>query len=181
LKLPDALRLLRPILLGILSCCAACKEECQKNGGQLLALKTLREIVDAQEEFRQRDLDENNQLDYWRKDIAGLYFLPHNEGQIRLIRLSTALADKAPVVIPPSSNKERTSQAGYWFEAIAFEGETELKRDVFAVQATPDSTSPEGSLTFIADKDHIYQKNVQRIPLKRWPIDPVKDGWTLVR
>jgi hypothetical protein len=173
--------ILGPIVLGLLAHSAACNQECPKNGGQSFALQSLREIIDAQEEFRKRDLDENGKLDYWRKDVAGLYFMPHREGQLRLIRLSTALADKAPVVIPPSASAERAPQAGYWFEALAFEGEAEPNRDAFAVQAIPDATSPRGSLTLIADRDHIYQKDTQGAPLKKWPDNPAKDGWTLVR
>jgi len=181
LKTRCLLLILRPFVFGVLVHSAACSEEHPANGGQSFALKTLGEIQDAQEEFRKKDLDENGQLDYWRKDIAGLYYIPHNEGQIRLIRLSTALADKAPIVLPPSASKERVPQVGYWFEALLFEEEKAPNLDVFAVQATPDVSAPRGSLTFIADRDHIYQKDLQRTSLKRWPRDPVKDGWTLVR
>jgi len=169
--------------LVILACLTACYRiiDPPKDWRQILALKSLKEIISAQEYYRRMALGENGQLEYWRRDIAGLHFVPYNGDAIRLISISIGLADKSPTLIPPSMSKDAKPQGGYWFEALPFEGEAKRKGSIFAVQATPDVSSPKGSITFIADQGHIYKKDMQSIPVKMFPVDPIQDGWTLVR
>lgn len=113
----------------------------------------LKVLTSAQADFRSNDRDNNDVPDYWRKDVAGLYTITDAKGvMIRLIELSTALADERPAS-DLSAIGQRAPKNGLWLRAILHEGEDPAKpdRDRFAFAAIP--VDPK-DYTFIVDENN---------------------------
>ncbi len=142
---------------------------------------TLLSIARAQADYREHDRDGNHRHDFWRGDVAGLYWHPDANGTaIRLIELSVANADDWPLS-RFARNSVRSSKSGYWVLTILHEGEETPSPDRFAACAFPDSRS-DGKYTFILDEhETVYRKALRnQRGVDFFPMDPTKSGWTRV-
>jgi hypothetical protein len=113
----------------------------------------LKVLASAQADFHSNDRDNNDVADYWRKDVAGLYTITDAKGvMIRLIELSTALADERPAS-DLSALGPRAPKNGFWLRAILHEGDDPAKpdRQRFAFAAIP--VDPKDD-TFIVDENN---------------------------
>lgn len=155
----------------------------QKASNDRAAYASLKTLLPAQEHFRLQDCDRNMKLDYWRKDIAGLYaFIPEDgkpKVQIGLIELMMACADDRPVVNIEKYGPRRP-KAGYWYRALRFNGEKEPDPDRFAACTYPDTFNSGRLMFIISDKKIVYKKLILAPPVtppEVYPDDPEKDGW----
>lgn len=131
-------------------------------------------ILSAQRDFRDNDRDHNGVRDYWRADVASLYYLrPAKDGAqsdtIRLIEQSVALADSAPKTGMPVEATPGT-KAGYFFKALLHSDESATGPDRFAVCAYPASPQS-GRFVFILDESgDVYLAGFQRVGIPmRYP------------
>ncbi|MBI3857055.1 MAG: hypothetical protein HY293_15320 [Planctomycetes bacterium] len=147
------------------------------------ALKTL---VVAEADFRSNDRDLNQKSDFWVGDVAGLYGLAgEGGGPMRLIELSVALADRAPVV-DLSKFAPMVPRAGYCYAAIPLQADGKPYDDgshrhaqAFAFCAWP--ADPKSlRKTFIINEDSTMHMKAISPPARiaRWPADPAAEGWT---
>jgi hypothetical protein len=116
---------------------------------------TLKTICSAQADFRANDRDGDGVNQFWRADIAGLYAMTPGGGPaIRLIELSTALADARPAY-DLSAYGPRAPRAGYWFRALRHADEKDLDAvHRFAAVAYPADYPKSGRYTFIVDENN---------------------------
>ncbi|GEM_PF-1229793 len=99
------------------------------------AMGTIKTLATAQADFRSNDRDCNRVQDFWTGDVAGLYCIDNTStgaekpSMIKLIELSVALADHAPIsglTIQGENNYsksvetlgKRAPKAGYWYLAM---------------------------------------------------------------
>jgi hypothetical protein len=160
---------------------------------------TLKTICTAEADFRANDRDWNHVNDFWTADVAGLYTCKNAEGQsIKLIELSTALADGAPLEkgaaggkIPALSDFGTAApKAGYWFRAMEKANDVQpaelLREDTgglpemgkvhntsrFGFCAYPAEYGASGLRTFIVNENNtIFWKDTQGEPVLEWPTD----------
>lgn len=148
----------------------------QRNAGA-----TLKSVATAQADFRGNDRDGNRIQDFWRGDIAALYFLK-SEGSdvpIRLIDISVAGADAQP--IRPLEGVQPTPKAGYWYRALRFKDEKEPDPNRFAALAYPDSKSAGQNMFVISHEYTLYKKAFEPgVVPEVYPDDPLKEGWSKV-
>ena len=103
----------------------------RREGSEQNASAVLKMIAVAQGDFRSNDRDRNVVNDFWTGDVAGLYCIEPQVGDlaypepIRLIDLSTAGADSDPLRAPGKPYLRSISdftvprqKAGYWYWAL---------------------------------------------------------------
>jgi hypothetical protein len=141
----------------------------------------LKALVSAQKDFRQGDRDGNGVLDFWRKDVRGLYSALGSGGKpLRLIEASVARAD-AGSASKYGGQGEGAPESGYWYKAIRHADEVEPDPDRFAFCSYPE-TYVAGTLTFIIDeREALWRKDLgPRRGIDVFPADPQKDGWSRI-
>ena len=148
-------------------------------GGYGNSIKTL---TSAQADFRANDRDANGKHEFRRGDVAGLYALSGMDGQpIKLIELSVALADAAPLT-PMSGFGTTRPTNDYWFRAIRHEDEDPLKLDPqrFAYAAIPVVFPRHQRFVFIVDENNTIFRSDQpyNLNVSVFPKDPAKAGWS---
>jgi hypothetical protein len=169
------------------------------------ASTSLKTLTTAQADFRSNDRDGNRMIDFYVKDIAGLYALKGatgleteatagKEGEermiIRLIEPSLAMADvtedrwEYPVLKTP----EATAKAGYAFsvlkryeeggKTVAYHEGTGRNTDRFGFVAFPATYGVTGKNTFIVcEENTIWMKDVGAAEIDTFPADPGAAGW----
>jgi hypothetical protein len=158
------------------------------------ATRGLYDISMAEEVFRQNPASGGS---FWMGDVSTLYTHVRMEGEspLKLIELSVALADAAPLakgLLPGPKPIEtfgvRMPRAGYWYRAIASyedpSGKTlpyhtgnGLNPKHYGFCAYPASTSA-GSKLFIIDEHHIiYWRKMEGEALDTNPGDLSRGGW----
>lgn len=142
------------------------------NSNERSTVGALRTIVSAQRDFRDNDRDHNGLRDYWRADVASLYYLrPQGDGapsdMIRLIEQSVALADSAP---KPPAEAAPIAKSGYFFKALLHSDESAPGPDRFTVGAYP-AIPQSGRFVFILDESgDVYLAEFQRVGIPaRYP------------
>lgn len=155
------------------------------------ASTTLRTLTSAEVDFRQNDRDDNQINDFWVGDVSQLYLRKARGEQIRLIDLSTAMADGAPWAPLPDGRPK----AGYRFAAIKtdesgkpYDRGQGLNPDKFAFCAYPAevlgkawhrSELDRTEFTFIVNEENvIWKKDLGGAPAVKWPKDPLAEGWS---
>jgi len=165
----------------------------ERNGST--SLKTL---CIAEADFRANDRDWNHVNDFWTADVAGLYTLKQNGQSIKLIELSVALADGAPIekgsaadMIPALADfGVPAPKAGYWFRAMEKDNSLQpaelLRVDTggtppmgkvhntskFGFCAYPAEYGASGLRTFIVNENNtLFWKDTQGEPVLEWPTD----------
>jgi hypothetical protein len=116
----------------------------------------LRSLASAQADFRANDRDGNGMNDFWRKDIAGFYAMPGVDGKpLKLIELSTALADERPVWALGGYGISGPRR-GYWYRAILHEDENPAKPDPqrFAYVGYPADFPRHYKYTYVIDEKY---------------------------
>jgi hypothetical protein len=161
------------------------------------ALGTLKQLCSVQVTFKTLDLDENAINDYWVGDLSCLYRRePGGKGALRLIELAMAQADAAPIKegkdIGKSLCERPEPKAGYLFRVIPEYEEADGKFvkydqgagrnvDRFGACAYPAEYGKAGKLTFIVSEGGtLFKKDTGGKPVDRFPLDPVKEGWSKV-
>src|SRR5262249_53857667 len=100
---------------------------------------SLKTICTAEADFRANDRDWNHVNDFWTADVAGLYTCKDSAGQsIKLIELSVALADAAPIEAGSAGGKipalsgfgASQPKAGYWFRAMEKDNSSPAPEDI---------------------------------------------------
>jgi hypothetical protein len=166
------------------------------------ASTSLKTVATAEADFRANDRDWNHVNDFWVADVSGLWRILTNDGALKLIEMSVALADARPAVpldtagALPSDAKTKlqilgkpSTKAGYSFAAIEkYEGENGafVKYDQgngrhtfkFGFCAFPAEYGVKGKMTFVVTEDNIvYRKDTGGKRIEQWRSDPEKDGW----
>jgi hypothetical protein len=143
------------------------------------ASASLMTLTSAQADFRANDRDGNQINDFWRGDVAGLYFLKLGSEPIKLIEQSVALADVAPRTEIPSF-LTRSPKSGYHFKALRFRDENDVSDPQrFAFVAYP-SVPQVGKWIFIVSPENtVYRRSIVAGPVPDiYPDDPLKEGWS---
>lgn len=158
--------------------------------GERNASSSLKTLTSAEADFRGNDRDDNKVNDFWVGDVSALYFMEARGEKIKLIELSVANADGAPLkpIDAPSV------KAGYKFIAMKTD-ETGAPYDrgggrnpgKFAFCAYPAEYKPKtwyrsrldtATLTFIVNEENwIWTQDNGGKPVTRWPKDPRAEGW----
>ncbi len=145
----------------------------------------MKTIATAQADFRGNDRDGNGVQDFWRGDIAGLYYLvaPGTVESIKLIEVSMAEADLAP--LPEHRNGSSPSPRGaYVFVALHHPNDADgpPSPNHFAAGAFPTSYDPKGWPRYsfvISENNTVFKKDLG--PGGRvlyYPSDVRAEGWT---
>jgi hypothetical protein len=167
----------------------------------MLSLKTL---ATAEADFRANDRDGNHVNDFWTGDVAGLYtVVPEGakdvaENSIKLIELSVALADGAPLNDGAALEKlgEREPKFGYWFRVMQkdasvtpieeYQQETTGKAGAAKVHHTsrfgfcsyPAEYGVTGKRTYIISENNtIFSRDTGGEPVLEWPNDADLATW----
>jgi hypothetical protein len=166
------------------------------------ASTSLKTIAVAEADFRANDRDWNRVNDFWVADVSGLWRILTNDGALKLIEMSVALADARPLVpldtagALPSDAKTKlqilgkaSTKAGYSFAAIEKyqdENGAFVKYDQgngrntsrFGFCAYPAQYPASGKMTFVVTEDNtVYRKDTNGKRVEQWSNNPQKDGW----
>lgn len=138
------------------------------------AILALRAIAAAEQAFRDKDLDENGERDYWAADVAHLATLKSDAGGKPVPLLSPGLALSDPRPRTPSKRKILPF-CGYHFAAIRGEApnvdEPATHPTAFAFCAYPAEYGSSGRETFLIDQRGIVHSIDSRgQPLADWPL-----------
>ena len=140
----------------------------------------LKALASAEAYFRANTSSENGTHDFWRKDVAGLYGAHDKAGApLRLIELSTALADDRPVTDLSAYGKPAPRWGQYWCRALFHEGEDPRHPDPqrFAFAMTPLGTPDGEQYSYIIDENNsVFRAKVPTVTV--FPRDPGKAGWS---
>lgn len=164
------------------------------------ASATLKTLAGAQADFRANDRDQNRVNDFWAGDLSGLYRVDPGDGALKLIELSTALADARPCVpldkggtfgamkILPAG--KASPKAGYAYAFIPrFQNEAGAPETYddgfgrciarFAYCAVPAEYGKSGKTSFlISEENVIWKKDTGGKPVELLPADLKAAGWT---
>ncbi len=143
---------------------------------------SLKVLTSAEADFRANDRDGNGVHDFWRKDIAGFYAMPGVDGKpLKLIELSTALADERPVWSLATYGVPGPKR-GYRLRAIRHEDEDPKKLDPqrFAFAALPVAFPRHYKYAYIVDEENtVYRTDdPANFNVTVFPKDPGKAGWS---
>ncbi|HYE99879.1 MAG TPA: DUF2950 family protein [Planctomycetota bacterium] len=168
------------------------------------ASATLKTFASAQADFRANDRDDNKVHDFWAGDVAGLYALTSQGGEmIKLIELSAALADAAPLAAGDANGRIGklegvwAPKAGYFFQVLTTDasvtpaetyaqdtqGQPNLGKlfnpSRFGFCAFPAEYGSSGTRTFIINEGNtIYWTDTGGEPVLEWPDDAtLKAEW----
>ncbi|HEX7896520.1 MAG TPA: DUF2950 family protein [Planctomycetota bacterium] len=137
------------------------------------AIVALRQIAAAEKAFRDEDLDDNGDRDYWTADLAGLAAMKiDREGKsLPLLPLVLAMSDLRPL---GKRTKSPIPIRGYHYAAIRAEppeeGEPLTHPSTFAFCACPAEYGKTGRKTYVIDQRgtvHAYDSQGQ--PPLAWP------------
>lgn len=162
------------------------------------AVRALRKLAVAEADFRENDRDRNGVKDFWTGDVSCLHRLHVDGVAIDVIDRELAAADHRPR--PPGDESGRVGvqllrQAwrGYWFSALEVDGaggsylvdtdgnESRVHHlSAFAICATPDSRGSGQYTILINEQGHLWRKDTGGEPVRSWPADPEKEGWSKV-
>ncbi len=165
----------------------------------------LKTITTAQADFRSNDRDGNRTMDFYTRDVAGLYALKPaigaaleatagKEGEShainRLIEPSLAKADTTEDrwEYPVLEIKEPEPKSGYFFAALkqceiggkveAYHAGSGRNLDMFGYIAYPAEYGVTGKLTLIVNEDNtIWMKDVGVEDIDTFPAAPAAAGW----
>jgi|GEM_PF-1688163 len=169
------------------------------------ASTSLKTLTTAQADFRSNDRDGNRTIDFYVRDVAGLYGLKPaigadteatagkvGEGHAinKLIEPSLAKADttEGRWTYPVLEITEPEPKSGYFFAALK-QGELGGKvvtyhagdgrnADMFGFVAYPAEYGVTGRMTFIVNEDNtIWQKDTGGEDIDLFPASPPADGW----
>jgi hypothetical protein len=166
----------------------------------------LKTLASAEADFRANDRDGNKVNDFWTGDVAGLYTLKSGGDSIKLIELSIALADAAPLeagaaagqYVAPSTLGNPGPKAGYHYRVMTHDnssgksepyatstgGTPDLGKvhhvSCFGFCAYPAEYGATGTKTYIINEGYtIFWKDTQGEPVLEWPTDAeLKADWT---
>ena len=165
---------------------------------------SLKTITTAQADFRSNDRDGNREMDFWVKDVAGLYGIesappaggeaaPGKAGSTALIKLiepKLAAADttEGRWDYPALAIKEPEPKSGYFVAALKnceLGGKVEpyhkgggRNADMFGFVAYPAEYGDSGRWTFIVNEDNtIWMKDLDGEEVDTFPADPAGAGW----
>lgn len=165
---------------------------------------SLKTLCAAEATFRGNDHEGNRVMDYWTGDVAGLYSLtsPFSKEPMKLIDLSVALADSAPLeegaagggYVAITRFGVRAPHVGYYFRAMRtnrsggsaeeYQQETESKMGkvhnlrMFGFCAYPAEYGKTGMKTFIvSEQGQVYWSDTQGQIISEWP--GTLSGWKL--
>jgi hypothetical protein len=159
-------------------------------GGQsaVLSLKTL---ASAEADFRGNDRDNNKIQDFWTGDVAGLYALRAGGEMLKLIEMSVAGADAAPLNDGAALEGvvERAAKSGYLFRAMTHDGSStppdpynkgaNRHPSKFGFCAYPEEYGAGGTMTaIISEGNTVFLKDTGGEPLLEWPSDEELRTWT---
>lgn len=153
-------------------------------------------IYEANWKWKNADPDGNSELDFWAKDIAGLYFYPDSKNgkRIKLISHEIAVADSRP--FPSyyhSAELPLTPYNGYFFRMMQFaengfylaheDPATKNKyRNLsnFCLVAYPALNKRFRTFLINEKKQIYYRQTVTGEIVDQWPKNPEKKGWILL-
>jgi hypothetical protein len=141
------------------------------NYNERSAILALRAIAAAEKTFREKDLDENGERDYWTADVAHLSTLKVDGGG-PLLSQGLALSDPRPRA---PSRLKTLPFCGYLFAAIREgppkEDEPATHPTAFAFCAYPAEYGTSGRETFLIDQRGIvHSLDTQGKPPADWPL-----------
>lgn len=175
----------------------------QRASNERNASASLKTLCTAQYDFRANDRDGNGVNDFWTGDVAGLYTMTsavtrgNKDGPIKLIELSVALADAKPLERGAggensdlSAYGERSSKAGYLFQAMKRDGSTTPPTEYgqntggaldqgevhhaskFGFCAYPEEYGEGSMRTYIVNESNtLFWKDTDGEPVLEWPTD----------
>lgn len=165
---------------------------------------SLKTIATAQADFRSNDRDDNRVNDFWTGDLAGLYAIAPRGHAIKLIEVSVALSDPAPLEggklacypDPITKHGEAGPKSGYHFRALREDLSTQPASTVYAQDtdgsgekcrnssrfgavAYPAEYGVDGTKTFIINEGNtMFWKDTGGEPVLDWPTDAeVAESW----
>lgn len=153
------------------------------------AAQFLKQLVSVQMTYRLTDADGNEINEYWTGDVSGLYRLKTSGLAIKLIDVSIARADGAPLpkgdALGDVLCAEPEPRDGYLFRALAKfdagngeEAYGERNRDRFGFVAYPAEYPQSGKLTFlVTEAGTVFSKDTGGKPVDTFPRDPATAGW----
>lgn len=156
----------------------------------------LLDIYNAEWRWYQSDIDANAVQDFWARDIAGLYFYenPTSGKAIKLISRDIAIADVKPHTnFYPNNHFTVTPYKGYFLKMTPYDenGMYLAKKDpstnliycgsTFAVVAYPAFNKSLHTFIIDANKKILYKKTSQIFEVDRPPLEPEKEGWSIVK
>jgi hypothetical protein len=167
------------------------------------AWASLKTLATAEADFRANDRDNNKVNDFWVGDVAGLYTIDGGSGMIKLIEVSIALADGAPLEKGAAGGKipaltdvgQPGPKAGYYFRVMTHDtsnGKSELyaqdtdakmgkvhNTSSFGFCAYPAEYGVTGTRTFIINEGNVlFSKDTAGEPVHEWPSnDELKSEW----
>lgn len=165
----------------------------------------LKTIATAEADFRANDRDNNRVNDYWVGDVAGLYSLKEGGQSIKLIEVSMALADAAPLEAGAAGGKipaltdfgQPAPKAGYHYRVMTHDNSSG-KSEPYAAETNPDDKMGKvhsnasfgfcaypaeygvtGTRTFIINEGNtIFWKDTAGEAVLEWPSDDeLKAEW----
>jgi hypothetical protein len=174
-------------------------------GNERVGSLTLKTLTTAQADFRSNDRDGNRTIDFYVRDVAGLYALKGatgteteatagKEGEqnviIRLVEPSVAKADATEDrwEYPVLGIQDVEPKAGYVFAAlkhyeqggkpVAYHDGSGRNSDQFGFVAFPAEYGVSGTHTFIVNEDNtIWQKDLKGEEIDTFPSNPAAEGW----
>ncbi len=156
-------------------------------------IASLMEIYNANWKWKNADPDGNNELDFWAKDIAGLYYYPDSKSgkRVKLISYEIATADsRAFPSFYHSAELPLTPRSGYFFRMmllaengfyLAHEDEATKKKyrnlSHFCLVAYPALNKRLRTFIINEKREIYYRQTVDDEIIDRWPKNPLEDGW----
>ncbi len=170
------------------------------------ASASLKTLASAQADFRANDRDGNQINDFWTGDVAGLYALqPAGDAAIKLIELSVAAADAAPLAKGSAGGLHAglekfaapSPKAGYQFQTMTFDRSATppegYQQDTggrlpmgkvhchsrFAFCAFPAEYGATGRMTYILNEGNtVFVGDTHGEPVLEWPTDEeLRKSW----
>lgn len=162
------------------------------------AAAVLRDIHEAQVEFKEKDLDRNDVKDFWTADIAGLYCVRHKQTQKSAggLAIEIASADAALYKGTYASNdyqydkqmlKPFAPKSGYVYRMMEKADDGSLyatdpdksgrkvhHTSAWAACALPEKHGSTGKRTYIINQSaEMYRKDTAGKAVPQWPTDKV--------
>jgi len=144
--------------------------------------RPIHRVARGQFHYFDTDPDAKGRKEFWRKDIAGLWWSPGKDAErLRLILMGDAFADDRPAV-DLTRWGVRGPVSGYRLHSLLHEDEASPQPTRFAVCSYPADVAS-GKWTYIVDElGVLYRKELgpDVIP-SRYPGDPIASGWRRFR
>lgn len=165
------------------------------SANEVRAAGILRDLVDAEEDWKYQDLDRNGKPDYWTRDVTGFFAVDRTElAGKRGIPQEVALADPVGTRYYPKELKRMhpAPVSGYHFKALLMDergwpyaldededGTSNSNSTRYGFVAFPERWPGDGRLTFLVNQHGIvWQKDLDgALPPHKFPEDPEAEGW----